>query len=63
MTAPAQPLSPTEEVDMWVQCRSNCVAEAAETCVEKGFKGGRVKTFDRPRTGPIMLKKAICERA
>ena len=56
------PLPPTEVVSARRVCRTNCMDEANDVCVEKGFAGGKVKLWDRPKIGPVQLVAATCTR-
>lgn len=54
--------APTETVTVRRNCRTDCQAEAAAVCTERGFAGGRAEDWERPRTGPVALTRATCNR-
>ncbi|MET0183718.1 MAG: hypothetical protein ABW199_12620 [Caulobacterales bacterium] len=54
--------APTESVNVRRTCRSDCHAEAAAICTERGFSGGRAEDWERPRSGPVVLTRAQCNR-
>lgn len=43
-------------------CRTDCVPEATNACVERGFAGGRPEDWERPRSGPVLLTRIVCTR-
>jgi hypothetical protein len=51
---------PANLIKSYALCRSNCQEEADALCKAKGYAGGRAKTFERPKTGPTILKLAEC---
>ena len=52
--------TPSNIVKTFKTCRANCQEEAQAVCKAVGFAGGRAKTFERPKTGPVILKVAEC---
>lgn len=54
--------APTEIVNARRACRSDCRAEAAAVCSERGFAGGSAEDWERPRSGPVVLTRAECNR-
>ncbi|MGE0830584.1 MAG: hypothetical protein AB7O04_14695 [Hyphomonadaceae bacterium] len=64
-TAPAPQViyqSPTETIRAARACRTDCRAEAAELCASRGFAGGAPQDWERPRSGPVRMTSARCER-
>ncbi len=54
--------APTQTIAARRVCRGTCEAEAEALCRERGFTGGRPEDWERPRSGPLTLTRATCDR-